>query len=78
MCSPRALALSASPDSVSCLPSSAASARDDEMPSLQVSVPGHAVMSVMVPAPAPARSIVFSASYTAGRSASLTQRSSMF
>jgi len=36
------------------------SARDDEMPSLHVSVPGHAVMSVMVPAPARARSMAAS------------------
>jgi len=41
--------------------SSAASARDDEMPSLQVSVPGQAVMSLIVEAPPVARPISTSA-----------------
>ena len=39
------------PTRVSCLRSSPASPRDEEMPSLQVSVPGQAVMSMIVPAP---------------------------
>ena len=49
------------PDARSCLPSSAASDRDDEMPSLHVSVPGQAQMSLIVPAPGAARSIAFNA-----------------
>ena len=45
---------------------------------MHVSVPGHAVMSLMVPAPGSARCARSSAEKTAGRSASLTQRRSMF
>ena len=51
MCSDRAWSFWSMPAATSWRRSSAASARDDEMPSLQVSVPGQAVMSVMVPAP---------------------------
>jgi hypothetical protein len=45
---------------------------------LQVSVPGQAVMSAIVPAPADASPIAPSASKTAGRSASAMKRSTMF
>ena len=48
------------------------------MPSLQVSVPGQAVMSTMVPAPASPRPTAFNSRKSAGRSASGTQRSTMF
>ena len=48
------------------------------MPSLQVSVPGHEVTSTIVPAPGVARSMATSSAWSAGRSSSRTQRSTMF
>ena len=51
MCSPRIDSSSSAPRSSSRIRSSAASPRDDEMPSLQVSVPGQATTSTIVPAP---------------------------
>ena len=46
---------------------SAANPRDDEMPSLQVSVPGHATMSTMLPAPGWPRPTASKASNKAGQ-----------
>lgn len=48
------------------------------MPSLQVSVPGQAVTSRTVPAPASPRPMASSSANRSGTSASLTQRSTMF
>ena len=48
------------------------------MPSLQVSVPGQAVMSTMVPAPGAASCAASRSAWRAGRSAVLTQRSTRF
>ena len=58
--------------------SSAARPREEEIPSLQVSVPGQDTTSTIVPAPASAKSAAFRSLYSAGRSASLTQRRTMF
>ena len=61
MCSPASASSWSRPDAASSRRSSAASARDDEIPSLQVSVPGQAVMSLMVPAPGSASCAAFRA-----------------
>ena len=58
--------------------SSAARPRDEEMPSLQVSVPGQATMSRMLLAPGSLRPIASSAWYSAGTSDLLTQRITKF
>ena len=48
------------------------------MPSLQVSVPGHATMSMIVPAPRSPSPILFNSRYNSGKSISLTQRKTRF
>ena len=60
------------------LRSSAASPREDEIPSLQVSVPGQAAISTIVPAPGCASPAAFSALYNSGKSLWLTQRRTIF
>ena len=65
--------------SASSLRNSAARPRDDEIPSLQVSVPGQVTMSTIVPAPGSAKLAPLPApGKCSGRSLLLTQRITKF